>query len=329
LFKSSILVSKLRDILARLAGTLIILGGTMTTSVSTTQSLLNGPVGSVMNLFCWDPDTYIKLQNGTFKQLCEISVGNVLSDNSIVTGHIVLDRGEADMYEIDGIKVAGDHLVLDISNGIGDRLGARRDDERREQGRSAATTAKWKPVCECIDAHPIHYDGKILICLTTNTGIVKIGKRIFRDFEEINSPSIIKSLQQKDPTGTWNSGFFHETLIMTQKGKKKAQDLLLKEVLIDGSQLLGICTYVSTEYVEYNGIKLMPDTLIGDKRAQHLGKIRKSKSALLFHHLLTTSNKIMLTNKQGLVMWIADDTECNDVEYLNWRTNVVLKHLNN
>lgn len=60
---------------------------------------------------CFDGNTQVLLLNQTYKNICEIQVGDVLSDGGIVTAKMQLNAHCVDMYDLNGVIVSAKHRV--------------------------------------------------------------------------------------------------------------------------------------------------------------------------------------------------------------------------
>ena len=115
---------------------------------------------------CFPPDTPIMMASGTTKPISEIKLGDQLAQNTIVEGLFVFDGSHSPLYNLDGIRVSGTHLVKD------------------EQG-------SWRSVSSDPRAKPLHQFSDRLYCLNTSSRQIPIlnNKGIiqqFRDWEEID-----------------------------------------------------------------------------------------------------------------------------------------------
>jgi hypothetical protein len=74
-------------------------------------SALGGAVGGMADTFCFDPDTKVEMSDGTHKPISEIKVGDKLAGDSTVTGTMKFKTDNTELYNIDGVKVSGSHLL--------------------------------------------------------------------------------------------------------------------------------------------------------------------------------------------------------------------------
>jgi hypothetical protein len=74
-------------------------------------SALGGAVGGMGEAFCFDPDTKVEMSDGTHKPISEIKVGDKLAGESSVTGTMKFKADNTELYDVDGVKVSGSHLI--------------------------------------------------------------------------------------------------------------------------------------------------------------------------------------------------------------------------
>lgn len=116
---------------------------------------------------CFDKDTLIKMNNGTYKRIIDINVGDVLLDNNIVTAKIKVATEGSDVYLLNNVFVSDSHIV-----------------KYRE---------KWIPVSKHPMAikHPF-YDEEFLYCLNTTNKTINVNNMIFTDWDEIYADTLFK-----------------------------------------------------------------------------------------------------------------------------------------
>ena len=85
-----------------------------------TAAGLGAAVASYSGAFCLHPLTSIILQDGTYKKIGEIQLGDILAPSTHdydfpneVYGILETEGRQTDLYEIDGIKMSGSHCVLE------------------------------------------------------------------------------------------------------------------------------------------------------------------------------------------------------------------------
>jgi len=117
----------IKDLVGKTIGTMVSLMYILSGSITTMQSTWNGPPGQMIRVLgkCFDPETSVKLKNGTIKSMKDLDLGDILENGSIVESVMKIDnrRNPVPMYVIKGegvnkqdIYVTGSHLVFnDVS----------------------------------------------------------------------------------------------------------------------------------------------------------------------------------------------------------------------
>ena len=136
--------------------------------ITTVAVLAEGGVntGGLGSVFCFDPNTEVRLKNGRSKTIDTLSVGEEIEDGSIVEGVLRTVVQNEQMYSVNGILVSGSHLIWH---------------EEEEE---------WIPVKDLPFSMPSLQKPSHLVCLRTSTRkIVLRGWQgipfVFRDWEEL------------------------------------------------------------------------------------------------------------------------------------------------
>jgi hypothetical protein len=113
----------IKDTFGKLLGILVTIINVVNSLLLTFQSGWNGPPGQMVRTLgsCFDPETPVKLKNGTIKTMKNLDLGDILENGSIVEAVMKIDnkRNVEPLYIIKGegvnngdIYVTGSHLVL-------------------------------------------------------------------------------------------------------------------------------------------------------------------------------------------------------------------------
>jgi len=129
----------------------------------------------VPKLKCFDKNTRITMNNGTYKTISEIEVGEKISNNHLITAKIVVETKDSIMYNLNNVIVSDSHLVK-YNN-------------------------KWVRV----DEHPCsvkieQYNEPYLYCINTENKVIEINGFVFTDWDEIYDDDLekIKNLKIKN-----------------------------------------------------------------------------------------------------------------------------------
>lgn len=263
----------------------------MYSAYMTFQSMWNGPIGGVARFLCFDKNVEINLVNNTKKKINTIKIGDKLLDGGIVLGVLSTNSKGIDMYDYNGIKVSGDHLVKE--NGF------------------------WIRVQQSKKAKKIIYPESELFCLITEKNIININDIIFADYIE-TTDSFIQSIINDDTIKNLNKGFLSEnksnfnkttyelgfsgnTLIEMKNGNyKEIRDLKIGDISSTG-KIIGIIKQKSNNSINYNNSILSPNNiLLSEKGWIQIGEINqqyiKSSTDNILYHLVTETGFIKLGN---------------------------------
>ena len=251
---------------------------------------------------CFDKNTNIKMNDGSFKPISEIEVGEKLANNILVTAKMKLDAKGSIMYNLNGTIVSGTHTIKhgDI----------------------------WIPVSKY--PHKIlveKYEEPYLYCLNTETKRIHINDFIFVDWDELTEDDI-KQLSNADSGvrtkgATFNStldihtyldgGFVENTIITLLDGsKREIKDIQVGDVLDGGTKVYGLVEIEGKclhELCEYNLgsnriLKGGPNVNICDKQISFITTLdvdEKSQKKQLpkqpkLYHLLTDYESFYIDN---------------------------------
>jgi hypothetical protein len=196
---------------------------------------------------CFDKNTNIRMNDGSFKFISEIEVGEKLANDILVTAKMKLDAKGSIMYNLNGTIVSGTHTIKhgDI----------------------------WMPVSKY--PHKIlveKYEEPYLYCLNTETKRIHINDFIFVDWDELTEDDIkqlsvsVSELGVRTKGSTFNStldihtyldgGFVENTNISLLDGsKREIKDIQVGDVLDGGTKVYGLVEIEGMclhELCEYN-----------------------------------------------------------------------------
>ena len=216
---------------------------------------ING-LKSIPRVKCFDKNTYIAMNNGLLKKIKDIEVGDILTNNNIVTGKIMVETKGSTMYELDDIFVSDSHIIK-----YGD---------------------KWIPVSK----HPhakksTYYQEPYLYCLNTANKTITINEYEFSDWDEISDEDIdnIKKNtnhlinERKEIHKFLDGGFNGNTEVKLNNGTvKQMKEVCVGDVLENNNGVYGIVEIdgrsLNGQYIYNLGNKIVeggPNITICDK----------------------------------------------------------------
>jgi hypothetical protein len=175
---------------------------------------------AIPKLRCFDKKTRIYLQDGTWKDIQDIKVNDILQDNSVVTAKIKVTSEGLDMYNLNGIVVSESHIIKWFGN--------------------------WIPVKE----HPLaikidKYDELYLYCLNTSSKTIVLNSITFTDWDEVYDGDLdflYKYLSSKNISKALDKGLTKDTKIkMKMENEYKClKDIKIGDILSSNAIVYGI-----------------------------------------------------------------------------------------
>lgn len=187
---------------------------------------------------CFDKNTMLKMNDGNYKTIIEVCVGDILEDNNTVVSKIKVTRENSTMYKLHDIIVSDSHIVN--YNNI------------------------WMKVSEHPQAIILDQDNycePYLYCLNTAQKRIKINGILFADWDDLYNNKLFHkifyglrasqiNIQNENELCKYiHSGFSRDTPIVLCNGKTKdIQNVKVGDILSNGVVVYGI--------VEIDGNKL-------------------------------------------------------------------------
>jgi len=266
----------------------------------------------IPKLKCFDKNTRIKMNNGTYKTIHELQVGEKNAGNYLITAKILVETNGSVMYNLNDVIVSDSHLVK-YNN-------------------------KWMRVDEHPHAVKIEeYDEPYLYCINTENKLIEINGNVFTDWDEIYDDELEKIKNVKIKNVMFNSnktlnysmddlnvnnldihryldgGFDKNTKIILKNGViKNIKNISIGDVLengervygcveIDGANLLEQATYnlAKNRYVIGGSNLNICDKSLGFTSTLELDKKYKKfklhcESSDKLYHLLTDTQSFFI-----------------------------------
>lgn len=177
-------------------------------------------------LKCFDKNTLIEMNNGSFEKISNLKPGNILRENNKVNAVFQVLTDGSQMYRLPGnIIVSDSHLVFD------------------------PFSQQWLRSKYFREATPVDtYNERHLYCLSTESGYIKIKNILFSDWDEISEKEKKRiSLQYKKSNEEPNwfhkhfqNGLHPETVVLLGNGEKKEiRNVKPGDKLEDGTSIYG------------------------------------------------------------------------------------------
>lgn len=320
---------KMTAMIQRLFGIFTVLIYTMITSTEMMNSVINGPIGSLMNTFCFDENTLINLCEGQ-KPINQLDINDILLNQNKIFS-LIKSKTNSPLYKYNNIRVTGDHLILHNN--------------------------KWCPIYKTNSQLVFDTNDKIIYCLTTENNNINIRNNLFRDFIGTNNNfinSYVKQcfLDQLNNCITYDYNFikrninkinysqnnnyyicgFSETTLLK---KYETNDLVsidqikIDDIIEGNRKVIGIVKHQnpSIRFYQLNDVIVSGDQIIYYNDKWELVKnitlsvpINYNK---IIYHLITEDNKININQ-----YLFTDFKESNDQKINKFIDNLILEYLN-
>ena len=347
------LLSRLRDITARVTGSTWYLSLIATSMVDFLMSIVNFTLSLVKGLViaafaislilalfyppilafsitmgamigvsynsCFDPATPVTLKSGRTIPISDVVPGDILESGDRVEGLFLIERApDVQMYSVDGVVVSGYHKIY-------------------HEGECMHV---WK----CPLATPIETNITHLICLITDTHRIPLrghsGELIpFADYEEDMSPEVMEAIEQKVfgrvVHQTSYPALFPDLMVKTNTGVYKPLTTVNIGDQLEDGRVAGLVFLdgTSVDWMEYGGLMLSSDQpILSDGTvvlAKELDKMRPAAGCPIGIQLIlqNKSGQFRVYNKFGTCYTVRDYFETHDPHIQLELEQIVLGHL--
>ena len=243
---------------------------------------LSLPTLSVPSVKCFDKDTLITMNDGTTKKIVNINIGDILSNNNVVTSKIKVTSKDSVMYILNNIIVSDSHIVK-YKN-------------------------EWIPVSK----HPLafkykSYNEDFLYCLNTSEKIIEINNIIFTDWDEIYDDSLNKVINN-EIIPIVNKNFIHKYLdcgfsehskIIVNNGNSfNINKINIDDILENGEKVYGVVEIDGSNIIEQFRYNLGENNYVEGYAPDLICKKEKiNNNNKKLYHLLTDKKTFKLYNK--------------------------------
>jgi len=210
-----------------------------------------------IDFFCFEPETLILLENNKSIMIRDVRIGDVLEGGDVVTATFQFYADGQEMVWLDNEKpivVSTNHYLIHKDKWI-----------QAKDHPDAILIGGWNGGRE-----------RPLICLNTNTHSFRIGKYIFKDYDE-TSEGDAESMAQviallnnnNNPSYTSDSTMAcgPDTLIKCPAFSKKACEISLGDTISQGT-VVGIVNKLTWQVCHYKGEVFAPGTTIWENETQ-------------------------------------------------------------
>jgi hypothetical protein len=308
------IIIRMRTLMSRVVGIMFSFVYIFYGGMQSGQSLINGPVGSTMNVLCFDENTIVNTLQG-LKPMKDVKIGDRLQSNlAVITSVYKIDGRGVEMYSLSNILVSGSHKV------------------------------KYKGKFIRVDKHPsakkVSTPSKNLVCFNTSNHRIGIKNYEFLDFVETEDidfnkfkSDYIQMLYNRsvvNSTTEYKGGMLAGTIIPTKDGLKPIQTLKPGDVLDNGEVIKGVCSHLMKDpmYAEIEpgilsslGTWVYKDNKI--VRAESYGRIQFDvEMSKIIYQLITESSTYPVYGKNSRIM-VLDELETTDPYYHSLKDSII------
>jgi hypothetical protein len=249
---------------------------------------------------CFDKDTLILMKDGKNKKISEISVGDILYYDGMVTSKIKVETAGSVIYKLHNIIVSDTHLVH--------------------------FKDKWIKVSQHPESKKIdEYNEPYLYCLNTESKSIYINNTLFsdwddlvnNDFMKIINNSMSKKISSKEIHQYFGAGFIGSSQIKLKNNTtKELKNVEVGDILSNGEKVYGI--------VEIDGDKIKQyDYILGKKEF-----IKGGPNIHLFDNSLHISlEKSIIQNKEDKLYHLLTNTNSfyiNEIKIYDYNKTIDL-----
>lgn len=186
---------------------------------------------------CFDENTQLKMNDGTFKPIKEVRPGDVLENNNKITAKLTLSATDAKMYDLNGVLVSDSHLAKHEDNWL---------------------KVSKHPMAKVVTDY--NKTNKYLHCLNTTSKTIIINDITFADWDELHGDTLNKFFRipvHKTVKNEYNQWVKEETTIQTSEN--------IHAYLDGGFSEFSMIRLNENKYVPIS--KILPDTILsaGDR----------------------------------------------------------------
>jgi len=276
------------------------------TALAAGSTFAKGTVGTFLNTFCFPAGTPVLCEDGTFKDIETLMVGDRLASHAgsnVVESTFVFDGSQTNMVSIEGVIISTNHFIRHGGN--------------------------WIPAGKHPSASPVA-SHKIIYCLNTSRHTFWVKHLLVADFEESDEIAGVVQAEVESYLNGYSStladekdyslGINPDYEVATAKGWIPLRNILIGTILEDGNIVRGI---VKEGVSKVTGAGFAKAQLVwsaseGRWKRQHSEALVYKKQILW--QLLTDRNVFRVRKPAGVEMSVRDYAEINDssLEDMYW-----------
>jgi hypothetical protein len=251
---------------------------------------INSPIPSVPKPGqCFDKNTQLLMNDGTFKSIESVEIGDILTNNNIITAKLKLDAKDNEMFQLGNVIVSGSHQSIYKS--------------------------KWIFVKD----HPerklvLNYSEPYIYCLNTSLKTINIDDMIYCDWDEIfdeEKYELLSHLELPDLSGEYihkyyDGGFYFDAKVNLQNGRlREISSIKIGDILKNGEKVVGLVEVfgenlgqnkIKRKSCGINVIPIIPNNISDNSENESLEEYNYLLKKRKLYHLLTDKNYFSVEN---------------------------------
>jgi len=218
------------------------------------QSIINGNLATSSS-HCFDKNTELNMDDGSFKKIKDIQVGDILQNKNVVTDKLTLSAKSTNMYNLNNIIISGDHYVN--------------------------YNKQWIQVKNHPNRKRIYnYSESIIYCISTSSKRIWINNQEYLDWDDLtlaeddlvmtNPDFVIKERNRiKERKGIEGNQFIYLSNNSGISNCKQIKDIKIGDILSHGEKVVG-----TVEIIEPNTLAKKQYHLITDKQSFYVNNTK-------------------------------------------------------
>jgi hypothetical protein len=304
LFQIRLSFLKLKNLMGRVYGTMFSVVFMGMSAITAGMNLSENSLVNFVLEFCFAPDTHVRMEDGTSKQIADIRVGEKLANNRTVKSVLVFDGSKTPMVRIGNDHISSQHFVQ-MPDGTWD-------------------FAEHHP-----NAVPAESSNTLYCLNVEGNQFVLASGLIVRDYDETEDSTVVAETQHIADAALNGSNGLTKTVenyslgidpacevFCTNNAWKNIQSVSVGDHLVGNHAVLGTVQEQCSQICELpNGLLVSAAQYIHDpvsgtwKRAETLYPSISISKPLILHHIITKYAAPLCVRKNSIETWMRDYRE--------------------
>ena len=161
------IINGVMNIVMKISGISVVLMHVLSTQAKLGKSIMDGPIGNMIRTVCFDPNTPVKMKDGTHIKMKNIKIGDILFKDQEVIATMKIKGTPADTFYKIFSNELGQYIYITGTHHI-----------------QHPETMQFIHVSEYEKSEKTNIYKKNLSCLVTKNNLIPIGEFLFWDWED-------------------------------------------------------------------------------------------------------------------------------------------------